>query len=129
MGQQDYLKVMSKLVINTLINLFIQTIIEDYHFCVFIETGMAMIMILYLENLYGSGQIQSHILQLVWNHIEKLCIHQMFILYIHKRFYGLYIKFKNTLLIINSMQLLVLTTYTKNALEKKMCILLDPYVL
>ena len=75
MGQQDCLKVMIKLVINTLINIFIQTIIEDYHFCVFIEIGMAMIMILYLANLYGSGQIRIHILQLVWNHIEKLCIH------------------------------------------------------
>ena len=61
MGQQDYLKLMIKLLINTLINLFIQTIIEDYHFCVFIEIGMAMIMILNLANLYGSSKIQSHI--------------------------------------------------------------------
>ena len=121
---------MIKLVINNLINLLIQTIIEDYIFCVFMEIGMAMIMILYLANLYGSGQIQIHILQLVWNQIEKICIHQIFILYIDKNLYGLYIKFKNTLSIINSMQLLVLTTYTKNALEKKMCILLEnPYFL
>ena len=103
MGQQDCLKIMIRLVINTLINLFIQTIIEDYHFCVFIETGMAMIMILYLSNIYGTRQIQIHILNIVWNKIEKLCVHQIFILYIEFFFYGLYINFKNTLSIITSM--------------------------
>ena len=82
MGKQDCLKVMIKLVINTLIKLFIQTIIEDYPFFVFIQIGMVAIVILYLANVYGFGQIQIHILRLVWNQIEKLCIHQIFVLYI-----------------------------------------------